>query len=127
MDVIFMPEHLLWQRLQCVHIHSLIMHCHTVNVCCNAVINFHVSIFLTKKQIISIQTQQPQYRPSVQQAEQPLPCQIQARVHPTSRATNHCLQPCGDRINRNRGEGQGQGHGGRGRDPGSPKDDSMAK
>ena len=61
MYVIFMPNHLLWKRRQYVHIFSMIIHCHTRNVYCNAVITFHVSIFLTKKQIISIQIQHLQY------------------------------------------------------------------
>ena len=42
------------------HILSLIMHFHTGNVYCGAVPNVHLSIFLIKKQIISIQKQQPQ-------------------------------------------------------------------
>ena len=61
MDVIFMTKHLIWQMLQCVHIPSLIMHCRTGNGYCGAVMTFHVSIFLTKKQIISIQKQHPQF------------------------------------------------------------------
>ena len=39
----------------------MIMHCNTGNMYFNAVLTVHVSIFLTKKQIISIQTQHPQY------------------------------------------------------------------
>ena len=61
MDVILMPNHIIWQRQQWVHILSLIMQCHTVNIYCDDVLTVHVSIFLTKKQIISIQTQHPQY------------------------------------------------------------------
>ena len=61
MDIIFMPKHLMWKRLQCVHILSLILNCHTDNVYFNAVLTVHVSILLTKKHIISIQTQHPQY------------------------------------------------------------------
>ena len=61
MDVIFMPKHLICKRLLCAHIFSMIMHFHTGNVYCGAVPNIHVSIFLTKKQIIRIQTQHPQY------------------------------------------------------------------
>ena len=57
MYVIFMPKHLLWQRPQCVHILSLIMNFHTVNMYCSAVITVRVSIFLTDRQIISIQKQ----------------------------------------------------------------------
>ena len=60
MGVIFMPNNLIWLRLQCVHILSMIIHYHTGNVYCGAVLNVHVSIFLTKKQIISVQKQQPQ-------------------------------------------------------------------
>ena len=60
MEVIFTPKHLVWQSLQCVHILSLIMHVHTGNVYYDDVLTFHVTIFLTKKQIISIQTQHPQ-------------------------------------------------------------------
>ena len=61
MGAIFMPKHLIWKRLQCAHIPSLLMHYHTVNVYCGAVSNFHVSIFLTNKHIIIIQKQHPQY------------------------------------------------------------------
>ena len=56
-----MPNHMICQRLQCVYILSLIMHCHTGEVYCDAVITFHASILLNKKQIISIKTQDPQY------------------------------------------------------------------
>ena len=51
MGVIFMPKHLIWKRLQCAHIHSLVSHFHTGNVYCGVVLTFHVSIFLTKKHI----------------------------------------------------------------------------
>ena len=61
MDVIFMPKHLIRKRLQCVQILSLIMHFHNGNMYFNDEINVHVSIFLTKKQTISIKTQHPQY------------------------------------------------------------------
>ena len=61
MDVIFMPKRLIWKRLQCVHILSLITHCHTLNLHCDAVLAIHVSIFLTKKHIISLQKKHPQY------------------------------------------------------------------
>ena len=44
-----MPNHLIWQMLQCAHILSLIMHFHTGNVYCGVVLNVHTSIFLTKK------------------------------------------------------------------------------
>ena len=54
MGVIFMPNHLIWQRQKCVHIHRHIMHQHTGNVHCNVLPNVHVLIFLTKKQVISI-------------------------------------------------------------------------
>ena len=37
--VIFTPNNLIWQRIQCVHIHSQIMHYHTVNFYCNVVPN----------------------------------------------------------------------------------------
>ena len=60
MGVIFMPNNLIWQTLKYVHIHSHIMHNHTGNVYYDAVMTVHVSIFLTKKQIISIHTQHPQ-------------------------------------------------------------------
>ena len=56
-----MPKHMIRQRLQCAHILSLIMHFHAENLYCDAVTNFHVSIVLTKKQIISIQEEHPQY------------------------------------------------------------------
>ena len=61
MDVIFMPKHMTWQKLKLSHIISMIMHFHTGNMCCVVVLTVHVSIFLTKKQIIIIQTQHPQY------------------------------------------------------------------
>ena len=51
MGVIFRPKHLIWQRLQCAHIHNMIMHLHTGNVYCSAVPTVHVSILLTKKYI----------------------------------------------------------------------------
>ena len=51
MGVIFIPNHLIWQNLQCAHIHSMIMHFHTEEVYCGDVPTFHLSIFLTKKQI----------------------------------------------------------------------------
>ena len=59
MDVIFRPKIMIWNNLQCVHILSLIMHCHTGNLYCDGVLTVHVSIFLTKKQIIIIQIQHP--------------------------------------------------------------------
>ena len=59
-DFIFMPKHQIWQRLPCVHIFSLIVHFHTGNMYFDAVLTVQVSIFLTKKQIISIQTQHHQ-------------------------------------------------------------------
>ena len=55
-----MPKHLKWQMLQCVHILSLIMHLHTGNVYCGAVLNVHTPIFLTKKQIKNMNKQHPQ-------------------------------------------------------------------
>ena len=61
MNVILITNNLIWQRLKCVYILSLIMQYHTINVHCNTVLTIHVSIFLTKKQIINIQTQHPQY------------------------------------------------------------------
>ena len=61
MDVIFMPKHMVWQRLQYVHILSLIMLCHAENMYCDAVLTVHTSIFLIKKQIIIIQEQHLQY------------------------------------------------------------------
>ena len=60
MGVIFMPKHLIWQRLQIAHILSLIIHFHTVNLYCGVVPNVHVSILLTKKQIKNINKQHPQ-------------------------------------------------------------------
>ena len=57
MGVIFIPKNLIWQRPQYAHIPSLTMHFHTGNVYCGDVMNVHISIFLTKKQIISIQKQ----------------------------------------------------------------------
>ena len=60
MDVIFMSKRLIWKSLQCMHILILIMHYHTVNVSCDAVLNIHVSIILTKKHMVGIHTQHPQ-------------------------------------------------------------------
>ena len=54
MDVIFMPKHWIWKRLQCAHILSLLMHFHSENMYCSAVLTVHVSIFLNKKKIIGI-------------------------------------------------------------------------
>ena len=45
--------------------------------------------------------------PSVLKFKQPLPWQLNASVHPTSRATPHCLQLCGYGINKTRGGGTG--------------------
>ena len=61
MGVIFLIKHLIWQRLHCVHILSLIMHWHTENVYWDAVLMVHVSIFMNNKKIIRIQTQHHQY------------------------------------------------------------------
>ena len=60
MDVIIIQNYLICKRLKCVHILSLIMHFHTGNVYFYAVMTVHVPIFLTKKQMVSIQKQQPQ-------------------------------------------------------------------
>ena len=56
MGVIFTPKHMIWQRQQCVNIHSQIIHYHTGNVYCDVVPNVEALIFLTKKQVISILT-----------------------------------------------------------------------
>ena len=56
MGVIFTPKHMIWQRQQCVHIHSKIMHYHTGNVSCDVVTNVQAQIFLIKKQMINITT-----------------------------------------------------------------------
>ena len=57
MDVIFMPKHLIWKMQQCAHILILIMHFHTRTVYCGVVLNVHISIFLTKKKIKSMNKQ----------------------------------------------------------------------
>ena len=44
-----MPNHPIWHKIQCAHIFSLIMQCHTGNVYCRVVLTVHVSILLTKK------------------------------------------------------------------------------
>ena len=54
-----MPKHQIWQMLQCAHILSLSMHCHTVNVYCGDVPTVPVSIYLTKKQIKNKKKQHP--------------------------------------------------------------------
>ena len=56
-----MPKHWIYQSLQCVHILSMIMYFHTGNAYYDAVITVHVSIFLTKKHIISIQKEYHYY------------------------------------------------------------------
>ena len=61
MDVKFVPKHLIWKWLKCVHILIMIIHFYTGNLYHDAVLNVHVLIFMTKKQIISIQTHHPQY------------------------------------------------------------------
>ena len=60
MEVILMPQHQIWQMLQCAHILSLSIHFHTVNVDCDAVLTVLVSIFLTKKQLKNMKKQHPQ-------------------------------------------------------------------
>ena len=60
MGVIFMSKHLKWQRLQCAHILSLIMHFHNGNVYCAVVLSVHISIFLTNKQMKNMKKQHPQ-------------------------------------------------------------------
>ena len=52
---------MIWQMLQCAHILILIMHFHTGDVYCGAVMNVYISIFLTKKQIKNMNEQHPQY------------------------------------------------------------------
>ena len=42
MDVIFMPKHLIWHKLQFAHILSLIMHWHNGNLYCGVVLIFLV-------------------------------------------------------------------------------------
>ena len=61
MGFIFMTKHLIWKMLQCAYILGLIVNFHTGNMYCGDVPNVHVSIFLTKKQIIIIQKKHPQY------------------------------------------------------------------
>ena len=51
MSIIFMRNNLIWQRLQCAHILIMIMHFHTGNFYCGVVLNVHILIFLTNKQI----------------------------------------------------------------------------
>ena len=48
------------QAKMCAYILCLIMYIHTGNLYCDAEATVHISILLTKKQIISIQTQHPQ-------------------------------------------------------------------
>ena len=60
MEVTFMPQHQIWQMLQCAHNLSLSIHFHTENVYCGAVLTVHVSIFLTKKQLKNMKKQHPQ-------------------------------------------------------------------
>ena len=60
MGVIFIPKDLIWQRLTCAHILSLIINFRTENVYCGVVLTVHVSIFLTKKQIKNMKKQHPQ-------------------------------------------------------------------
>ena len=60
MGVIFMPKHLIQQRIKCEHILSLIMHFHTRNVYCSVVLHIHISIFLTKTKMKNKKKQHPQ-------------------------------------------------------------------
>ena len=62
MGVIFMPNNLILQRLQFAHILSLIMHFKTGHVYCGVVLNVHISIFLTKKQIKKNEEKTPSIR-----------------------------------------------------------------
>ena len=55
-----MPQHHIWQMLQCAHILSQSIHFHTGNVYCGAVLNVLVSIFLTKKQLKNMKKLHPQ-------------------------------------------------------------------
>ena len=55
-----MPQRQIWQMLPCAHILSLIIHFHTGNVYCDAVLNVLVSIFLTKKQLKNMKKQHPE-------------------------------------------------------------------
>ena len=56
MGVVFTPNHMAWQRQQCVHNQSQIMSYKIGNVYCDVVPNAQVLIFLTRKHMISIQT-----------------------------------------------------------------------
>ena len=56
-----MPNCLIWKMLQCAHILSIIMHFHTGNMHCGVVLNVHISIFLTNKQIKNMKKKHPQY------------------------------------------------------------------
>ena len=60
MGIIFILKHLILQMLLCALIHILIMHFHTGNVYCGAVMTVLVLIFLTKKQLKNMQKQHPQ-------------------------------------------------------------------
>ena len=55
-----MLNHMIWKMLQCAHILSLIMNFHNANVYCGVVLNVHISIFMTKKQIKNNKKQHPQ-------------------------------------------------------------------
>ena len=61
MGVIFTPKHLIWQRQQCVNIHSQIMRYHTVNVYFGVVSKVQSYILFTKKQMINIPTKYHQF------------------------------------------------------------------
>ena len=60
MEVIFMPQHQIWQMLQCAHILNLGIHFHTGNMYFDAVMTVHVSIFLTKQYQINMTKLHPQ-------------------------------------------------------------------
>ena len=60
MGVIFMPKYQIWKMRQCALILVLIIHSHTENVDCGAVLTVHVLIFLTMKQIKNMKKQHPQ-------------------------------------------------------------------
>ena len=55
-----MPQHQIWQMLQCAHILSMSIHFHTRNMYCRTVLTVLVSILLTNKKIKDMKKQQPQ-------------------------------------------------------------------
>ena len=60
MRVTFTPKHKACQRQKCVHTHSQTIFYHTGNLYCGVVLNVHMAILITNKQIKNMNKQHPQ-------------------------------------------------------------------